>query len=139
MAESSAPSSDSDDEDSPLVGHCRSNIHVGKRRNLRIAGSCIGDDVKWIGNKVTRVVSLQAGGVGRDKLQWARYWAECAAELGADIFVLSETRVGTDAGHAQAVAGMREWGYSAISHNVTCDPTPLGQLAHSTHLPPAFS
>ena len=78
-------SSGSDDED-PVAAD-RAMIPVGRRRNLRFIGTCLGHDVSWRGSQVIRVVTLQAGGVGgADREAWGRWWAECAAELGADVF-----------------------------------------------------
>ncbi|CAE7204852.1 unnamed protein product [Symbiodinium sp. CCMP2592] len=113
--------SGSDDED-PILPADRAAVPVGRRRNLRFIGKCLGHDVSWRGTQVIRVVSLQAGGVGgTDREAWGKWWADCAAELGADIFVLAETRIGTARGHVLAVSGMEKGGYLGISHNV--DPT----------------
>ena len=122
-------SSGSDVEDPTAAD--RAAIPVGRRRNLHFIGTCVGHDVSWRGSQVTRVVTLQAGGVGgADREAWGRWWADCAAELGADVFVLAETRIGTARGHAQAVAGMEKGGFVGISHNV--DPmTPTSSQAPS--------
>ncbi|CAE7242441.1 unnamed protein product [Symbiodinium sp. CCMP2592] len=111
----------SSDEEDPGSAD-RDLMPVGRRRNLRFIGKCLGHDVSWRGTQVIRIVSLQAGGVGgSDREAWGQWWADCAAELGADIFVLAETRITTARGHTQAVSGISKGGYFGISHNM--DPT----------------
>ena len=45
---------------------------------------CIGDDVTWKGDRLTRVVAVQAGGTGADRLHWGKFWGTALRDLGAD-------------------------------------------------------
>ena len=111
----------------------RSLVTIGRTcrldggKNLPFIGKCLGHDVfPWRGTQVIRVASLQAGGVGgMDREAWGGWWADCAAELGADIFVLAETRIATARGLSQAVSGMEQRGYVAIGHCVDPCISPL--------------
>ena len=66
-----------------------------------------------------RCVGLQTAGSGGCLRQWGSWWGKALAELGADIGVLTETRIGSEHQHTQAVAGMLEAGYIAVSHNAS--------------------
>ena len=77
------------------------------------------------------MVALQTAGTGVDRYVWGRHWASCLADLGADVGILSETRIATSAGHAAANRGLADGGYRSLSHNVPpsasdlpgrCDP-----------------
>ena len=85
-----------------------------------------GDDVSWKLSDTLRVVGLQTAGTERDRYVWGRWWAECLLMLGADVGVLTETRIASESGHAAAIRGLRDGGYAAVSHN--CLTPPPGRL-----------
>ena len=113
-------------------GEDRLRWPVGGRVDLPLfSGKCLGDDVSWRPREALRVVALQTAGTGVDRYVWGRHWASCLADLGADVGILSETRIATSAGHAAASRGLADGGYCSLSHNVPpsasdfpgrCDP-----------------
>ena len=93
---------------------------IGRRVNLpQFCGRSLGDDVSWRPESGLRIVALQTAGTGSDRYVWGRFWASTLEDLGADIGVLSETRILTEGAHVAACRGMRDGGYHALSHN--CD------------------
>ncbi|CAE7770376.1 unnamed protein product [Symbiodinium sp. CCMP2592] len=56
-------------------------------------------------------------GTGSDRYVWGRFWASSLESLGADVGILSETRLLTPASHAAACRGLLDGGYVALSHN----------------------
>ncbi|CAE7847667.1 unnamed protein product, partial [Symbiodinium sp. KB8] len=114
------------------AGDVRLRWPVGGRVDLPLfSGKCLGDDVTWRPREALRVVALQTAGTGVDRYVWGRHWASCLADLGADVGILSETRIATSAGHAAANRGLADGGYRSLSHNVPpsasdlpgrCDP-----------------
>ena len=114
------------------TGEDRLRWPVGGRVDLPLfSGKCLGDDVSWRPREALRVVALQTAGTGVDRYVWGRHWASCLADLGADVGILSETRIATSAGHAAACRGLADGGYCSLSHNVPpsasdfpgrCDP-----------------
>lgn len=98
----------------------RQSVRVGPRRRLQsMGGLCVGDDVSWRGSNVLRIVSLQSAGSGGDLHFWGRWWGSALQDAGADIGVLSETRIASDQQHISATNGLLDAGFIAISHNVT--------------------
>ena len=92
---------------------------VGTLTSLpRLTGRPVGHDCTWKGSSVTRIVGVQCGGVGRDKYAWGCWWAQALLDLGADIAVLSETRMSGEWQHSAAIRGMQDTGYICLSHNV---------------------
>ena len=97
----------------------RATLDVGRRLPLRaLGGACIGDDVSWKGSKVTRFALLQTAGSRGSLVEWGRWWGQALADLGTDIGILSETRLWLAPAQDQAVRGLLEAGYQAVSHNV---------------------
>ena len=96
----------------------RSSKTVGKVQHLPGAqGACVGDDVSWRGSMVCRVVCLQTAGAGGSLTAWGHWWGLALKELGADVGILTETRIDKEYLHAQAIAGLLDADYLALSHN----------------------
>ena len=119
----SPDASEASDAEAP-VGSSRDDLQdhvdVGKRTVLRqFSGRCVGDDMSWLGTKATRVVTLQAGGTGADRVQWGQFWGTALRDLGSDIGVVAETRLWKDEDHIAACKGMWAAGYTAISHGAS--------------------
>ncbi|CAE7718476.1 unnamed protein product [Symbiodinium sp. CCMP2592] len=110
-------------EDLRLSEEARGRWQGGSRVELpRFSGSCLGDDVSWKLSGTLRVVGLQTAGTGRDRYVWGRWWAEFLIMLGADVGVLTETRIANESGHAAACRGLRDGGFAAVSHNCLTPP-----------------
>ena len=104
----------------------RSTADVGRRAPVHsFKGAPIGDDVTWKGTKVLRCVALQTAGSGGSLREWGRWWGDGLKSLGADVGVLTETRIMTEAAQDQAVKGLAEAGFHAVSHNVTAETDPV--------------
>ena len=104
----------------------RAGLNVGRRVSLpRFVGRCLGDDVSWRGESALRCVALQAAGTGGDRHEWGRSWGTALRDMGADLAVIAETRISTQAQHASACNGLLDMGFSAVSHNVPDSPRPL--------------
>lgn len=123
-SDSGASSADESGEPSPPS---RLALSVGQPRSLpHFTGTCLGDTVSWKGSQVTRVAVLQSGGSGRDRLLWGSHWGKSLACLGADIGVITETRIRGEVQHAKALQGLWSAGYLALSHG-GADEVPRGQ------------
>jgi hypothetical protein len=100
----------------------REKVDVGKKLALqKFDGTSEGHDVSWRGHAVTRSVALQPAGSTSRGAEWGRHWGEALKDLGADIGVLSETRISRQDTHAHAVNGLLAAGYIAVSHDVEAD------------------
>ena len=101
------------------LGHdeeSREEINVGSIRRLsHFQGQVVGDDVVWRGSSISRIVCIQTAGSGGCLAEWGRWWAEAFQELGADIGILSETRIRSAAQHSQVVRGMEECGFGTFN------------------------
>jgi hypothetical protein len=102
-----------------IVPANRMEIDVGGIHVLRnFDGRCLGDDVSRRGLRVTRLTALQTAGCSGSHLEWGRWWGRALQDLGADVGVLSETRIAAEDHHTRAVQGLMEMGFVAVSHNV---------------------
>ena len=90
----------------PLAPLEREFWPIGRRVHLpQFCGRCLGDDVSWRPESGLRIVALQTAGTGSDRYVWGRFWASTLDDLGADVGVLSETRILTEGAHAAACRG----------------------------------
>ena len=117
LEESDASDCSSVDESDPHVLPSRQTARIGQAVTLpNFSGRPIGDDVSWKGSSAVRVVAIQCGSSGMDRYQWGLRFGESLAHLGADIGILSETGLRSEAHHTFAVKGLLSRGYQAISH-----------------------
>ena len=109
----------SDSEDDQLAqflaedpGQQRATTMVGSWVPLpALHGQPVGDDVSWKGSQVTRLVALQAAGVGSGGAQFGEQWAVAISGLGADIAVISESRISSPEIHRMVQAVFLAKGY----------------------------
>ena len=78
----------------------------------------IGDDMTWEGSETTRAICINTQGSHGSTREWAYNMGNAVKNLGAEIFTLCETRLHGKEQHYQAVEGLAQAGYIAISHNV---------------------
>eukprot|EP00972_Heterocapsa_arctica_P025706 3782904-Heterocapsa_arctica.AAC.1 len=106
-------------------GFNRLVVPVGPRRDLpSFDGQCVGDDVSWKGASALRCVALQTQGCNGSLVEWGKWWGRALQDLGADVGVLSETKVSSPEQHTRARNGLLDLGYVAVSHNVPHRPDP---------------
>lgn len=87
-------------------GAANAQDDTGRRAELRLfSGQCIGDDVTWVGSKVTRVVAVQSGGTGANRQHWGIFWGRGLWDLGSGIGTVAETRIHTETACAAACRG----------------------------------
>ena len=117
-ADPSFSSSSSDSEDALQANpNDRLKTPVGHTTVLPdLQGQPVGDNIRSKGSLATRVVCIQCGSTGLDRLQWGLWFGHSASILGADIAILSETALVSASQHAQACRGLLQAGYQAISH-----------------------
>ena len=115
-------------EAASFAGSPRLSVNVGKFRNVGgFSGRCVGDDLTWKGSKVIRACALQTAGSGGCLREWGRWWGFALRSFGADVGILTETRIWAEAHHSQAVLGLSEAWFVAVSHN----RPPLRQASHN--------
>ena len=106
----SAPSRGSSDSeaDPGLRGEVdRQDLAVGRRVVLRqFKVKCIGDNVTWKSDRLTRVVAVQAGCTGADRLHWGKFWGAALRDLGADVGAIAESRTWNEAEYVAACQGL---------------------------------
>ena len=103
-----------------LLDADRLTFPVGARQDLpRVGGRYVGDDMSWRGSHVTRAVAINTAGSSGCMTEWGRHWGRALADMGADLAVLSETRIRQPEHHVRAVNGLLESGYIAVSHNTS--------------------
>ena len=81
-------------------------------------GLYIGDDMSWKGSNTTRAICINTQGSHGSTREWAYHMGNAVMNLGADIFTFCEARLHCKEQHYQAVEGLAQAGYIAISHNV---------------------
>ena len=116
LADSDASVS-SDEDSGALRTPIRSQLRLGHQLQLpSLSGRPIGDDISWKASRSVRVAALQCASTGLDRHQWGLWYGDGLASLGADIGLLSETGLCTEAQHSLACQGLSAKGFCAVSH-----------------------
>ena len=97
-------------------------------------GICIGDDMSWNGPDTTRAICVNTQGSHGSTREWAYNLGNAIKNLGADIATLCETKIHGKEQHQQAVDGLAQAGYIAISHNVQPHNGPIQETDDDTPL-----